>query len=74
MKVIILLILVSLSVEILDRSYYDALGKSSLIQNYPSAPVKRISARPSEDYPRNIIPIETPALGKDSRRSMWVLK
>jgi hypothetical protein len=72
MKVIILLILVSLSVEILDRSYYDALGKSPLIQSYPSAPAKRRSAMPSEDYPRNTTPIETPAPGKDSRRSMSV--
>lgn len=72
MKIVALLALISLTFEILDRSYYDALGTISFIQSYQSAQARNKFARPSGDSPKSITQIETLAQGNDSRRSMSV--
>lgn len=72
MKVIALLALISLTFEILDRSYYDSLGTYRFIQNFLSVRVKIKFVRPSEDYQKSIILIETLARGNDFKRLMLV--
>ena len=72
MKTVLLFTLLCLSLQILDRSYYDALCTKKLIKNFQLAQVKKIFEMHSENYPRSIIQIETPAQGKDLKRLMLV--
>lgn len=72
MKAIVLATLLCLSLQILDRSYYDALCTFHLSQNFLWAQAKKIFEMLSEDYPRNTIQIETLDRDRDSKRSMLV--
>ena len=73
MKVIALLALISLTFEILDRSYYDTLGTHLFIQSSLSVQVKRTSAMPFEDYQKNIIQIEILVRESALKRLMLVV-
>ncbi len=74
MKVVVLLTLFCYALSILDRSYYDALCRSKIMQNSLSVQAKKIFEMHSENYPRSITPIETQAQDRDSKRSMLVRK
>ena len=72
MKAVVLFTLLSLSLQILDRSYYDALCTKKIMKNFQSVQVKTIFEMHSENYLRSIIRIGTPAQGKDLKRLMLV--
>ena len=72
MKIILLLTLVWLSYEILDRSYYDALGRSYFMKNFRLVPVKIKLKMLLEDYLRFIILIEILDHGPDSKKLTMV--
>jgi hypothetical protein len=72
MKILAFLTLLSLGLGILDRTYYDALGIPHLIENFQSAPIKKMFEMHSEDFLKNITQTGTQDQSKDSERSMLV--
>ena len=73
MKIITLLLtLLYLSQQILDRSYYDALCNLKSMQSCQWVRVRKIFEMHFVNYPRSTTLIETLDQGNDSRRSMWV--
>lgn len=63
MKIAVLLVLISITLAILDRSYYDALGILSLIENFQWVLAKKKLDKLSERYLKSIIQTGTQVLG-----------
>lgn len=72
-KIILFTLALSLADCILDRSYYEALGKLiNLVQKSQSVPVNNKSDRPLEDCLKNITLIEIHNQGKNLNKSTLV--
>ena len=73
MKVLVVLVaLLSYSVSILDRSYYDALCTLQPTQNCLSAPARKTSDSPSASCPKSTTPIATRPPASALRKSTLV--
>jgi hypothetical protein len=72
MKIVALLALLSLTMEILDRSYYDTLGTYTFTQNFQSVRAKNKSEMPSEGCRKSTTLIETQDREKGLKRSTSV--